>query len=195
MAVDCSSHVLSCNRSFQWSRNATSWSWHLAGNPFLAFFRSLSFQSKDNDVKIATKEAIKAGYRLIDTAERYQNEHVIGEAIKECIKEGIIKREELFITTKVLILSNTFGWYVDPVKLPFIAFQRLKISYELSLWFLEGALEENQVTALKNSFQYFPSHENVLEDMEPALRESLRKLGTDYVDLYLIHNPCAVSVS
>lgn len=52
-------------------------------------------------MKIATKEAIKAGYRLIDTAEAYQNEHVIGEAIKECIEEGIIKREDLFITTKV----------------------------------------------------------------------------------------------
>ena len=38
-----------------------------------------------------------------------------------------------------------------------------------------------------------PAHENVLDDMESALRESIKKLGTDYVDLYLIHAPCALS--
>lgn len=79
----------------------------------------------------ATIEAIKAGYRLIDTAAAYKNEEAVGRAIKNC---GI-SRDELFITTKL--------WITD-------------MSYE-------GA---------KRGFE-----------------KSLSKLGLDYLDLYLIHQP------
>lgn len=44
-------------------------------------------------------EAIEAGYRLIDTAEAYQNEKAVGKAIKR----SNVPREELFITTKVWV--------------------------------------------------------------------------------------------
>ena len=44
----------------------------------------------------AIKDAVKAGYRLIDTAEAYGNEELVGQAVREC---GV-KREELFITSK-----------------------------------------------------------------------------------------------
>lgn len=47
------------------------------------------------------KTAIETGYRLIDTAAVYGNEGAIGETIKDMMKAGKIKREELFITTKV----------------------------------------------------------------------------------------------
>lgn len=52
-----------------------------------------------------TKDALvraimEAGYRHIDTASSYENEHIIGEALKECFEKGI-KREEIFITTKL----------------------------------------------------------------------------------------------
>ncbi|KAK6012674.1 hypothetical protein OSTOST_22153 [Ostertagia ostertagi] len=60
------------------------------------------------EVKSAVKAAIEAGYRLIDTAEAYQNEDAIGEAIKELIQDGKITREELFITTKVKRLETTY---------------------------------------------------------------------------------------
>lgn len=53
------------------------------------------------ETKQAVKAAIKAGYRNIDTAWAYGSEPFIGEAIKELIEEGAIKREDLFITTKV----------------------------------------------------------------------------------------------
>ncbi|OIQ10381.1 glyoxal reductase [Moorella thermoacetica] len=43
------------------------------------------------------------GYRLIDTAAAYMNEEAVGKAIKRAIEEGIVKREELFITTKLWI--------------------------------------------------------------------------------------------
>lgn len=43
-------------------------------------------------------QAIKAGYRLIDTAASYMNEDAVGNAVKQAIEAGICTREELFIT-------------------------------------------------------------------------------------------------
>lgn len=83
----------------------------------------------------AVKYAIKQGYRSIDTAAIYGNEEGVGQAIREAINEYGIKREELFITSKV--------WNSD-------------LGYESTL---------------------------------AAYETSLRKLGIDYLDLYLIHWP------
>ena len=46
--------------------------------------------------------AIKDGYRLIDTAQYYGNEKGVGSGLKKAISEGIVKREDVFITTKVM---------------------------------------------------------------------------------------------
>jgi len=83
-------------------------------------------------------EAIKAGYRLIDEACDYGNEVEAGVGIKRAIDEGIVKREDLFVTSK--------------------------------LW------------------QTFHSKDHV----EAACRKSLKDLGLDYLDLYLIHFPIAL---
>ncbi|SCW01544.1 LAFE_0E02014g1_1 [Lachancea fermentati] len=53
------------------------------------------------ETKQAVKAAVKAGYRHIDTAWAYGTEQYIGEALKELFEEGVVKREDLFITTKV----------------------------------------------------------------------------------------------
>jgi diketogulonate reductase-like aldo/keto reductase len=45
--------------------------------------------------------AIKIGYRLIDCASVYQNENKIGESIHRVLQEGIVARDELFVTSKV----------------------------------------------------------------------------------------------
>lgn len=57
------------------------------------------YQVSKEDCKASVLAALKAGYRYIDTAQSYFNEEEVGEAIKECN----IKREDLFITTKVWI--------------------------------------------------------------------------------------------
>ena len=46
--------------------------------------------------------ALKDGYRLIDTAQYYGNEKGVGNGLKKAISEGIVKREDVFITTKVM---------------------------------------------------------------------------------------------
>ena len=79
----------------------------------------------------ATVEAIKSGYRLIDTAAAYGNEEAVGRAIR---RSGV-PREELFVTTKL--------WIPD-------------ISYDGAKRGFEGSLE---------------------------------RLGLEYLDLYVIHQP------
>src|ERR1700760_3833010 len=51
--------------------------------------------------RIATKAALEAGFRLLDASERYRNEKEVGEAIQEVFKAGEIKREDVFIATKL----------------------------------------------------------------------------------------------
>jgi len=53
------------------------------------------------DTKNATRAALEAGFRVLDSAERYRNEKEVGEAMQEVFKEGKIKREEIFIATKL----------------------------------------------------------------------------------------------
>jgi len=48
-------------------------------------------------------DAIKTGYRLIDTATAYGNEEAVGKAVARAIADGIVTRDELFITTKVWV--------------------------------------------------------------------------------------------
>lgn len=58
------------------------------------------FQVPDFDVcKKSVLDAIRSGYRLIDTAAAYLNEEAVGAAIKETN----VAREELFITTKLWV--------------------------------------------------------------------------------------------
>src|SRR4051794_36771970 len=49
----------------------------------------------------ATKAALEAGFRGIDTAERYQTEKEVGEAMAEVFEAGTIKREDVFVITKL----------------------------------------------------------------------------------------------
>ena len=62
------------------------------------------FQIPEETCEQVVKDAISAGYRLIDTASSYQNEKAVGRAIAAC---GV-PREELFITTKAYIQQMSY---------------------------------------------------------------------------------------
>lgn len=49
----------------------------------------------------AIKTALETGFRHLDAAERYLNEDVVGAAMQEAFAAGVVKREELFVTTKL----------------------------------------------------------------------------------------------
>lgn len=90
------------------------------------------FQIPDADVcEQAVSDAIKSGYRLIDTAAAYMNEEAVGRAVAK----STVERGELFVVTK--------------------------------LWVQDAGYEE----------------------AKKAFYTSLKKLGLDYIDLYLIHQP------
>ena len=80
----------------------------------------------DKECEDAVYAAIKDGYRLIDTAVAYANQKAVGNAIKRCIEEGIVKREELFITTKLWLTE----WKPEDVeKSVKICLEELQLDY------------------------------------------------------------------
>ncbi|MGE8024454.1 aldo/keto reductase [Staphylococcus pasteuri] len=95
-----------------------------------------TFRVENNDdCTKAVKHAIENGYRSIDTAKVYGNEEKVGQGIKEGLETTGLKREDLFITSKL--------WLED--------FGRTNV--------------------------------------EDAYEGSLKRLGLDYLDLYLMHWP------
>jgi aldehyde reductase len=66
--------------------------------PGLAFG---TYACNEETGKQAIKDAIQAGYRHIDGAYLYLNESIVGEAINETITDGTVKREDLFIVSKL----------------------------------------------------------------------------------------------
>ncbi len=63
--------------------------------------------------------AIKTGYRLLDTAASYANEEAVGKGVARAIADGLTTREELFITTKV---------WVNDMKSEDAAYEAVKVS-------------------------------------------------------------------
>ncbi|KAI1707653.1 aldo/keto reductase family domain-containing protein [Ditylenchus destructor] len=77
--------------------------------PVIGLGTALSYPGQ---VEFAVDAAITAGYRLIDTAHNYDNEEAIGNALQYLISSGVIKREDIFVSTK---LTET-GYHKEDVE-------------------------------------------------------------------------------
>lgn len=85
-----------------------------------------TYKSGGMDVKRAVKEAIDVGYRHFDCAWFYGNEREVGSAIRDKIKEGKIKREDIFITSK---LWNNFHAKEDVIPMIRETLNEMKMDY------------------------------------------------------------------
>ena len=61
------------------------------------------FQVLEDQCEQVVLDAIETGYRLLDTASSYKNEKAVGNAVEKAINAGMVKREDLFISTKAYI--------------------------------------------------------------------------------------------
>ncbi|KDQ20256.1 hypothetical protein BOTBODRAFT_142790 [Botryobasidium botryosum FD-172 SS1] len=60
-----------------------------------------TWQAKPGEVAHAVDVAVRNGYRHLDLAHIYENQKEIGDALKKVFDEGVVKREDLFITSKL----------------------------------------------------------------------------------------------
>lgn len=67
-----------------------------------------TWKSKPGEVRKAVYWAIQAGYRHLDCAAIYQNEREVGQGISDALAEGLVKRDELFVTSKLWNNAHRF---------------------------------------------------------------------------------------
>jgi diketogulonate reductase-like aldo/keto reductase len=116
----------------------------------------------------ATRAALEAGFRVIDTAERYRTEKQVGEAMQEVFKEGKIKREDVFVITKL--------WNTNHRP------ERVKPAFEASLGKLQ--LDFVDLYLIHTPFAFQPGDEqdprdpngNVIYDQDVTLLDTWRAL-------------------
>lgn len=132
------------------------------------------FQVRDKaECKRAVLDAIRAGYRLIDTAASYTNEDAVGEAVREAIAQGLCTREELFITSKM--------WVQDME-----SYQTAKAAVDASLQ--KTGLEYLDLYLLHQAMKDYFSAWRAMED---ALREGkLRAIGVSNFYPHVLTNFC-----
>jgi diketogulonate reductase-like aldo/keto reductase len=99
--------------------------------------------------RAATKAALEAGFRLLDTAERYRTEKEVGDAMHEVFKAGKVKREDVVVVTK---LWNT-NHRPERVKPAFEA-SRKKLQLEfIDLYLIQPPMPTNLETTKTHGIQ------------------------------------------
>ncbi|KAJ4459736.1 putative Aldose reductase B [Paratrimastix pyriformis] len=85
-----------------------------------------TWQSPSEEVRGAVVAAIEAGYRHIDTARVYKNEAAVGDGIQEAISRGLVRREDLFVTTKLWCTDHHPSRVLEACQK---SLERLKLQY------------------------------------------------------------------
>lgn len=83
-------------------------------------------------MKTLVTEGLKAGFRAFDTARAYNNEHIVGRVMKECLQEQGLKREDIFITTKIGNVEQKLGNIEEQIN---ISLRNLQTDY-VDLWMM-----------------------------------------------------------
>lgn len=124
------------------------------------------------------KAAISAGYRHIDGAYVYQNEVEVGEGIHTMIKDGVVKRENLFIVSKVSYWCKKYLFFVC-----LFGFLRFYTKLMTSACLMCAFISQLWCTF----------HEKSL--VRKGCEKTLSDLKLDYLDLYLVHWPMGFKVA
>ncbi|KAJ3685736.1 hypothetical protein LUZ61_014900 [Rhynchospora tenuis] len=142
--------------------------------------------------------AIKIGYRHFDCAADYQNEAEVGEALEEALKSGLVKREDLFITTK--LWNSDHGHVLEACK---DSLKKLRLDY-LDLYLVHfpiatrhtgvgttaSAIGEDGVLDIDTTI----SLETTWHAMEDLVSKGLvRSIGISNYDIFLTRDCLAYS--
>nr|WP_282132607.1 aldo/keto reductase [Cellulophaga baltica] len=135
-----------------------------------------TFRSEPNEVYNAVLSAIKIGYRHIDCAAAYGNEKEVGNAITEAIKQGLITREDLWVTSK---LWNASHGEENVIPSLHQTLEDLQLAY-LDLYLIHWPVALKKGTEMpEKASDFIPLSEvpltNTWKGMEAALEEGLAK--------------------
>ena len=123
---------------------------------------------EDNKVAEAVRQAVKIGYRHIDTAQAYGNEHGVGEGIRTC---GI-SRDKIFITSKVAAEHKT---YESAAKSIDETLDKMQLDY-IDMMIIHSPQPWKEVNQSEN--RYFEENKQVWKAMENAVEAGkIRTIG------------------
>lgn len=141
------------------------------------------YQVPPAQTKQAVLEALKAGYRLIDTAEYYRNEREVGQAIREAGQTLGIPRDQIFVTTK-LPPQSSYQAAARRIQESYEALDCGPIDLMIIHWpgsanvetyrALEDALKGGKLKAIGLSSFYGAEYQEILDrcDIVPALDQN-----------------------
>lgn len=92
-------------------------------------------------MKTLVTEGLKVGFRAFDTARDYGNEPIVGRVIKECLKEQGMKREDVFITTKIGNSQQALGNIEEQIDM---SLRNLQTDY-VDLWMMHWPYPDHYV--------------------------------------------------
>ncbi|SDN11600.1 aldo/keto reductase [Kriegella aquimaris] len=135
-----------------------------------------TFRSEPNEVYNAVLSAIKIGYRHIDCAAAYGNEKEVGNAIAEAIKQDLVTREDLWVTSK---LWNSSHGEENVVPALNQTLEDLQLDY-LDLYLVHWPVALKKGTEMpEKASDFIPLSEvpltNTWKGMEAALEQGLAK--------------------